>query len=196
MKPNQLIIIGGGSSITTGVNKGLWSVLRGQFTCGINHSYRHFDSTFLCCMNYMDFYDTNREELSKLPLIVTCTRPHPSEWEANTILVDKNYRLSGILAIDIGIKILGEGEIYLLGYDYSGSHFYNNKSSIYYDRGFEDRDFGEFNNSKVKIYNVSINSKIKCFSKISYSKFFKQLDNKQYNQDNLRKEIKRRFNNG
>jgi len=30
MKPNQLIIIGGGESINKGVEKGLWSALRGR----------------------------------------------------------------------------------------------------------------------------------------------------------------------
>jgi len=195
MKPKQLIIIGGGRSVSKGVQKGLWSALKGRLTCGINYSYRYFDSTCLACMNYTDFYDINRVELAKLPLIVSCKRPQPSIWEDNTILMDRSYRLSGILAIDVGIKILEEGEIYLLGYDYSGSHFYNNKNSVYYDRGFGDRDFGEFRNSKVKIYNVSLNSNINVFPKISYNTFFKHLDDSKYNQKGLVNEIRRKFCN-
>ena len=46
MKPKQLIIVGGGESINKGVNKGLWDALRGRFTCGINYSYRYFQSSY------------------------------------------------------------------------------------------------------------------------------------------------------
>jgi len=205
MKPNQLIIIGGGESINKADRKRLLSTLRGRFTCGINYSYKYFSTTFLTCMNYTDFYDTNRKELSKLPLVVSCNRPHPSKWEKNTVLVDKNYMLSGILALDVGMRILEEGEIYLLGFDYSAinnrTHFYQNAinhkgigKDQYYNRGFEDRDFRPFcNNKKIKIFNVSMKSCIKCFSKLTYHKFFKKLDNSKYNQEGLVKEIKRKI---
>ena len=204
MKPKQLIIIGGGASINQCKMKVLQDKLKGHFTCGINYSYKYFQSTFLCCMNYTDFYDVNRKELTKLPLIITCNRPHPSNWEKNTILINKNFQLSGILALYIGIE-LGIEEIYLLGFDYGAqnnkSHFYQgaiNHRGIgrdeYYNRGFEDRDFRPFcNNKKIKIYNVSIKSKIKCFSKLTYHKFFKKLDDNKYNQEELVKEIKRRI---
>ena len=205
MKPKQLIIVGGGESINKGVNKGLWDALRGRFTCGINYSYRYFQSTYLCCMNYTDFYDVNRKELAKLPLVISCDRPHPSKWEKNTVLVDKNYMLSGILALDVGMRVLEEGKIFLLGYDYNEqnnkTHFYQGEidhrgigKSAYYDRGFEDRDFRPFcNNKKIKIFNVSMKSRIKCFSKLTYNKFYKKLDDSKYNQEGLVKEIKRRI---
>jgi len=207
MKPKQLIIVGGGESINKGVNKGLWDALRGRFTCGINYSYRYFQSTYLCCMNYTDFYDVNRKELAKLPLVISCDRPHPSKWEKNTVLVDKNYMLSGILALDVGMRVLEEGKIFLLGYDYNEqnnkTHFYQGEidhrgigKSAYYDRGFEDRDFRPFcNNKKIKIFNVSMKSRIKCFSKLTYNKFYKKLDDSKYNQEGLVKEIKRRLGN-
>ena len=205
MKPKQLVIIGGGSSINKGVDKGLWAALRGCFAIGINYSYRYFDSTCLACVNYSDFYDTNRKELAKLPLIITPNRLHPSKWEKNTMLINKNFMLSGILALKVGIDILKEGEIFLLGYDYSAinkeTHFYQgdiNHRGIgrdeYYNRGFEDRDFKSFTvNNKVKIYNVSMHSRIKCFSKLSYHKFFKKLNNITYNQEELVKEIQRKL---
>ena len=207
MKPNQLIIIGGGYSITEGVKYGLKSTLRGRFTCGINYSYRYFNTTFLACMNYTDFYNVNRKELAKLPLIVSCNRPHPSILEDNTILVKKNYMLSGIFAINVGMRLLEEGEIFLLGYDYSAinnkTHFYQGEinhrgigKDNYYNRGFEERDFERFSHDKkIKIYNVSMNSKINVFSKISYNEFFKKLDNEQYNQKDLVEEIKRKLYN-
>jgi len=205
MKLKQLIIIGGGESINKADRNRLLSALRGRFTCGINYSYRYFDTTFLVCMNYTDFYSINRKELSKLPLIVSCHRQFPSKWEKNTVLVDKNYMLSGILALDVGMRILEEGEIFLLGYDYNEqnnkTHFYQGAidhrgigKSAYYDRGFEDRDFRPFcNNKKIKIYNVSMKSRIKCFSKLTYNKFYKKLDDSKYNQGGLVKEIKRKL---
>jgi len=193
-KPNQLIIIGGGKSIARIRINRLKHTLKGRLTCGINSVYKYINTTYLVCMNYTDFYDTNRTELTKLPLIVSCKRPHSSIWEKNTVLVDRNYRLSGILAIDVGLSILEEGEIFLLGFDYHGSHFYNDIGNSYYNRGFGERDFGEFRNSKIKIYNVSINSNLNMFPKISYNEFFKKLDNNnKYNQEELANYIKRRI---
>ena len=207
MKLKQLIIIGGGASINQCKMEALQDKLKERFTIGINYSYKYFQSTCLVCMNYTDFYNINRKELSKLPLIVSCHRQFPSKWEKNTILVDKNYMLSGILALDVGMRVLEEGEIFLLGYDYNEqnnkTHFYQGKidhrgigKSAYYDRGFEDRDFRPFcNNKKIKIYNVSMKSRIKCFSKLTYNKFYKKLDDSKYNQEGLVKEIKRRLGN-
>lgn len=200
MKPNQLVIIGGGQSIQEGINKNLWKRLKNTFTIGINYSYKYFKSTCLVCMNYTEFYDTNRKELKELPLIITCARPHPSKWEKNTILINKNFQLSGILALYIGIKLKVK-EIYLLGYDYSKqnnkTHFYQGdvnhlgiNQDQYYKRGFGDRDFNIDKNIKTKIYNVSLKSKINVFPKISYVQFFKQLDNIQYNQEEIRNIIR------
>ncbi|GAH15928.1 unnamed protein product, partial [marine sediment metagenome] len=70
MKPKQLIIIGGGYSIQEGIRKGLIDELKDRCVCGINYSYKYFDSTYLCCINYEDFYDKNRQELVRLPLIL------------------------------------------------------------------------------------------------------------------------------
>lgn len=201
MNNKQLIIIGGGASINEGINHDLWYKLDGHLTCGINYSFKYFNSTFLACMNYTDFYNTNRNKLKKLPLIITCSRPHSSKWLKNTILINQNFRLSGILALYIGIK-LEVKEIYLLGFDYSKqnnrTHFYQGDikhrgigQDQYYNRGFENRDFDKFKNTKTKIYNVSPNSKINSFSKINYAKFFKKLNDNKYNQKELVKEIRR-----
>ena len=107
MELKQLIIIGGGNSIQEGINKYIWKKLENTFTIGINYSYRYFQSTCLICMNYTDFYDTNRDELKDLPMIVTVDRPFPSKWEDNTILVkNEGYSLSGILALKLGMTLL------------------------------------------------------------------------------------------
>jgi len=208
----QIIIIAGGSSIKEGIYIGLWDRIKDSFSIGINYAYRYFDSTALCCMNYTDFYDINRAELKKLPLIITPDRPHPSKWEYNTLLVgNNNYFLSGILAIDIATKILEEGDtIFLLGYDYgaindikdaqgrSQTHFYQNwiehrgiGQTSYYDYlGHSYRDFEWYKGCNCKIYNVSPDSNINCFEKIDYNTFFEKLDNKTYKQHLLRAKIR------
>ena len=198
----QLIIIGGGNSILGGIKIGLLDKLEEKFTCGINYSYRYFKTTYLCCMNYTDFYDTNRKELKKLPLIVTCNRPHPSKWEKNTILVKQSFALSGMLALSIAIDLMKkEDEIFLLGYDYGSinekTHFYQDEIThngvnqiAYYDYyGHAERDFLPFNGNNV--YNVSIDSQINVFPKLSYEQFFKKLDTQAYKQEALRKAIRK-----
>ena len=62
IKPKQLIIIGGGTSIKEGIKKGLWKRLRGKWTIGINYAYRYFDSTMLCFCDskfYRKYSDTS-----------------------------------------------------------------------------------------------------------------------------------------
>jgi len=118
--------------------------------------------------------------------------------------------LTGIFALSLGIHLLDVGEIFLLGYDFGSSevltmkdgktkkpitHFYQDeikhrgvgKVNYYNAKGRAERDFAPFTNEKkVKIYNVSSQSKITVFPKISYDEFFKRLDNKKYCQTYLR----------
>lgn len=121
--------------------------------------------------------------------------------------------LTGIYALTLAIHLMDVGEVFLLGYDYSSlpqkdaknrhiTHFYQGevehrgigKDSYYVQKNREDRDFGVYKDEqKVKIYNVSLISKIKTFDKISYDEFFSKLDNNTYNQDELREEIKQKL---
>jgi len=215
----QLIIIGGGTSVSEGIVTGLKYKLEDKFVCGINYAYKYFDTTFLTCLNYTDFYDTNRKELKELPLIITCDRVHPSIWEKNTVLAKSGSSiagrpaLSGLLALDIATRILDKGdEIYLLGYDYgvineikdqqgrSQTHFYQGNeehrgigSHSYYDRSKSCSFFNQSTDNYVPIFNVSVDSNIKCFPRISYSEFYERLDEKEYNQTILRHLIHRRL---
>jgi len=81
------------------------------------------------------------------------------------------------------------------------THFYQNniehrgigKINFYNGKDRAKKDFSVYlNEKKVKIYNVSLISKIpdNIFQKISYDKFFKKLNNKQYNQNKVRAYIK------
>ena len=227
-KPNQLIIIGGGHSLKEGIDKGLWNRLKGKFTIGLNYSYNFSNSTILC---YVDgsgqFYDEERkkEKFQKLPLIIG-KKPGDIKILPNTTILKMNdvkyfrdirlgcYKsnLVGLFALSLGIYLLDEGEIYLLGYDYGAigkakdgralTHFYQNQIKHrgigkvnYFDTiGRADKDFGVYQNeSKVHIYNVSLESKITTFPKLSYAGFFEKLDNKQYNQEELRHSIKEKL---
>ena len=51
------------------------------------------------------------------------------------------------------------------------------------------------NEKKIKIYNVSLVSKVPkdVFPKISYTEFFKMLDTKMYNQAEIQKDARRRL---
>jgi len=224
-KPNQLIILGGGSSIQEGISLGLWDKIKDKFSIGTNYSYKFFSSTL---QTFVDstFFNNQREELEKLPLIIGQNRniknipanmlPIPSNSVYNRNLKGGIYsaKLCGIYSLSLAIYLLDEGEIFLLGYD-SGAinknlddkkrkitHWYQNKiehrgigKTNYYDvkdRG--DKDYGVYKQEKrVHIFNVSLQSKINIFPKISYEEFFKKLDNEIFNQEELRNYIKQKL---
>lgn len=229
MNTKQLIIIGGGTSINEGIKKGLWKNLETKFTFGLNYSYRYYQNS--TCQLYVDdnFYKEEiQKELKNHPLIIG--KHHASIAKIvnpNTIMlppIAKYYRniangiykssLCGLFALTLGIYLLDEGEIFLLGYDYSGqgkdeknrtiTHFYQEDKTIrhrgigkinyYTTKGRAEKDFEPYKNEKkVKIYNVSMISKIPTFPKITYDDFFKLLDTTSHNQDQLRDCIKEKL---
>lgn len=124
--------------------------------------------------------------------------------------------LAGIFSLSLAIYLLDVGTIYLLGYD-SGdlgqlasngkklTHFYqedlkhkgSGKVRLYNEPGRPDRDFAPFKDEQeIDIYNVSLNSKITIFPKISYDYFLFQLDPREhYDQDYIRTYIKDKLKN-
>ena len=107
-----------------------------------------------------------------------------------------NPMLCGIFALHIA-EYLNPKRIFILGYDwnrrtnlperdpnYSGKtnldiHYYKKEIPHrgigyvgFYENHNPNQYFKNFNNSKCKIYNVSLNSNIQNFSKISYQKMF------------------------
>ena len=123
--------------------------------------------------------------------------------------------LCGLFSLSLGIHLLDKGEIFLLGFDHNSSsdggkdkegklltHFYQGKIkhrgigkvNYYKAKGRADRDFGVYSEEKkIKIYNVSIDSKINTFPKISYDKFFSMLDNNVHDQMRLRQLIRKQL---
>jgi len=131
-KPNQLILVGGGSTIKEGIEKGLWDKLKDRYTIALNYSYKHLNSTFL---TYVDakFYEgrETHAEVANLPLIVGKRHMADRGIHPNTILLPSmpfwnrelnpgiySAILCGIWALSLGIYLLDEGEIFLLGYDF------------------------------------------------------------------------------
>lgn len=244
MKPNELIIIGGGASIKEGIEKGLWNKIDRRFNFGLNYSYKYFKSTVQI---YVDdkFYEKQRLELVKLPLIIGKT--HQMHVESNTITLSTGTQyfrnlsngvyspdLCGLFALSLGIYILDKGTIYLLGYDFGElrkknleepvtdpktfeenterdkrkrliTHFYQGdfehrgvgKTSYYHSKNRVRSKFKVYKNEKkIKIYNVSPNSRIPSdlIEKINYNTFFKKLNNTGHDQSELRKFIRKKLN--
>lgn len=220
----QLVIIGGGTSIKEGISKDLWKKMRNRFTFGLNYSFKYFPNPTAQLFVDDKFYIDEKQKMKNLSLIIG--KKHKITKMPNTIMLqckskyirnlkDGIYKstLVGLFALSLGIYILEEGEIYLLGFDYSAqgkdkdgrdcTHFYQGdikhrgigKTNYYTADKRADRDFGVYKNEKkVKIYNISLNSKINIFPKISYDKFFSLLNNEQCNQNKLRQYIKEKLN--
>lgn len=223
-KVKQLIIIGGGTSIKEGISKDLWKEIENKFTFGLNYSFNYFPNPTTQLFVDDEFYTDEKEKMKYLPLIIG--KEHSKiAFLPNTIMLkckskytrdlsDGVYKstLIGLFALSLGIYLLDEGTIFLLGYDFGGqkekdkrgrslTHFYQgdiNHRGIgkisYFTQERANRDFGVYKNEKkVKIYNVSLQSKINTFEKISYSQFFKILNNKRYNQNELQEQIQKKL---
>ncbi len=233
--PTQIILLGGGSSITEGIQKGLWKKLENKFTIGINYSYHHLNSTLQVYLDYK-LYNENKKDMDKLPLIITKTGkklPLNTTQLKSISTYHRDVRqgcykgsLSGIYSVSLGIHLLNEGDLFLLGYDYDPlkdkngkyikdkkgrfiTHYYQNmpdkngkiiehrgigKVNYYGARGRADRDFGVYKQEKkVHIFNVSLQSKINTFPKISYDQFFKMLNKNTFNQNELRTFVKNKL---
>ena len=123
--------------------------------------------------------------------------------------------LTGIFSLTVASYLMNyAGTIFLLGFDWDkrdkktvDPKAYSSYSTIqthYYDdikhRGtgyvgyYENHDpqyfFKYFKEPKLKIYNVSLQSNIETFEKISYEKMFDLLSQETINQNELREEIK------
>jgi hypothetical protein len=128
-----------------------------------------------------------------------------------------NDVLAGLFTLSLGIYLLDVGEIYLLGYDFGPSEGKDSQGRAlthYNQEEFTHRGTGRTEwylnplkekfkhevlfapyetETKVKIYNVSLNSRIQTFPKISYQEFFRRLSPETYNQNNLHQYIKEKL---
>ncbi len=227
VKPSQIVIIGGGTSLKEGIDKGLWNRLIGKYTIGLNHIYRYFPRPTIESYVDVDFYNNEYKGLKNIPLIIGKYHCNlEKKAYPNTVMLQclpDYYRdlkggiykdsLVGLFALSLAIYLLDKGEIFLLGYDYGSNgnkdklgrkvtHFNQGeinhtgmgKTNYYETIGRADKDFGVYTKEeKVKIYNVSLNSKINTFPKISYNEFFDKLKNGQVDQTKIRREARQKL---
>lgn len=160
-----------------------------------------------------DIYD----ELKELPLIIGINHNGVEEFKLNnTLLLNKSEKenLTGVFALKLALRLMETGTVYLLGFDWTRrtglperdpnynpksdvpTHYYNNINHRgigyvgYYENHNADRDFNKLiKKDTIKIYNVSPESNIDCFEKISYQKFYELLTPEIADQGNLRKDI-------
>jgi len=136
MQIKDIIIVGGGKSISKGLETGLKEHLKDKCVILINHAYNHFEGTFLC-FGDKDFYaamhvkydKTNPDiykELGELPLIIGAKKNNDldSVLHPNTIMINsprlelgKAPVLTGLFALALAEKLEPE-QIFLLGFDW------------------------------------------------------------------------------
>lgn len=127
--PKQIIVLGGGFSVSEGISKGLWDRIKNHFVIGINFASpvfipsMPFEPTILSFRDKEPFYERYKEELKSVPLIV-------GKWHKdlegtklpNTILLKNVYGgLAGVWSLNLVIKLLDEeSEVFILGFDCGG----------------------------------------------------------------------------
>jgi len=226
LETKQLVIIGGGSSIQEGISKDLWSKLENKFVIGLNYSYKYFSNPTVQCFVDHEFYSKEYDDLKSLGLIIgksqktlklhdnTITMTCSGQYNRDVRKAVYKASLVGIFALSLGIYLLDEGEIFLLGYDFGElttekdaknrviTHFYQGqtehrgigKNSYYNISNKANDDFKVYSKeTRCKIYNVSMKSKIDIFDKISYDEFFTKLDKNIINNEEIRKDIRNKL---
>ncbi len=245
MNIDQIFIIGGGHSIKTLIEQGLWDKLKNTFTIGVNYSFRDFDSTILSTADF-GFYEGkvaqkleqhprkkislwNKKvydpsfyaELTNVPLIVAPNREDMmGKRLSNTMFLPYSTHiyhgkesflkgiysanLSGLWAIGVAIELLRrKGQIFLLGFDFGdlgqGTHYYehSNHRGVGYTKWY-DKELFRVNShfecwlqeKDIKIYNVSLSSKITCLSKYTSDTFFTKIKELPESQVALRNQIR------
>lgn len=132
---------------------------------------------------------------------------------------DIQINLTGIFALSLAVKLKVE-TVFLLGFDWTrlteeqkgnkicssslnyniDIHYYGNEIKHrgsgyvnFYEGHNPSNYFKFFEKCSSKIYNVSLNSNITSFEKISYEQMFNLLSTNKYNQEELRVEIKNKL---
>jgi hypothetical protein len=183
---NQIVIIGGGPSVSEGVEKNLWEKLNDKWTIGCNSIYKFLTPTVLTFVDYRQFYSLFRNEIKDIPYIVGKYYPLlEEEKHQNTTLLRVSREFSqdlkqgvycgllcGLFSISLAQYFLAQqGEIYLLGFDFGSNgqvegvaktHFYQGKEPIVHPGIGKDGFYKRV--EKVKLF--------ECFSKINGIKIY------------------------
>jgi hypothetical protein len=143
----EIIILGGGLSISEGISLGLKDLIKDKCTLTINYAYKHFSHTLMVFGDYGLYvpleakkenkrkYPDIYEELKKEPLIIYANdKNNLGNWQLpNTLFIKTNseyntnplkqefynHFLSGIYTLSLAQFLLDyKGTIFLLGYDF------------------------------------------------------------------------------
>lgn len=130
---NKIVIVGGGASISEGVDKGLWKFLEDKYTIGCNFSYIFLKQPTMQCFVDHKFFIENRQCLLSLPLVIgnyhngiMQAKPDNTKLMKTTHQYDRTLKtgvysasLCGLFTLSLAIYLGGPGsEIYLLGMDF------------------------------------------------------------------------------
>jgi hypothetical protein len=160
----------------------------------------------------------HRDLVQKFPLCITTDGSQIKSKPSTLISIQRTYLYAGLLtgefALALASYLLNEnGNLFILGYDWTQktkseevpeTHYYSdteiNHKGQHLTQHYDTHDAGKVFrrflnlNNNLKIYNVSLNSNIPTFKKITYPEMFSLLNKETYNQDELRKYIKEKLN--
>jgi hypothetical protein len=184
MKPNQLIILGGGVSVNAGIELDLWDKIKDHYVIGLNFSFKTFNPTFTCFVDPISFYRTYKGDIFNLPLIVgRYSKDIVKDIWPNTILLKDawiykrdcsegvyNIFLCGIFGLSLAIYLadkMGIKDIFMLGID--GGMIIEDKDKFgkYRSHYYQDQ-FIHKGTGKIKTYHKddAIHNMYKAFEQV------------------------------
>ena len=93
MKPKQLIILGGGTSIREGINSGLWSKLQGKFVFSLNEGAFFFFNDTIPVFVDETFYKDNLDIYKEFPFVIGHKTPETERFKLdNTVLLKSEHK--------------------------------------------------------------------------------------------------------
>lgn len=221
----SVILVGGGTSVTEGIEKDLWNKIKDKTIWSLNYGFMTMpylpqrevwvDGSFfknnMIALNDLankdvDMVAKHNSFIGNLPKLTSYESTRNRLEYVGKLGKEKNrifcghQGFVGTFALHLAICD-GFNEIFLLGYDYgvppdkkdkTETHYYQNKlkvissgfkrPQIYLDQNnkvkLDVEDYKVFLQEKdVKIWNVSVNSNISYFEKITWKVFFEKIKN-------------------
>lgn len=219
----EVVIIGGGKSIEDCNNLNLNEIFKNTLVIGCNIACRFFTTT---CNIFLDanVYYKYGNAIKQSPTVGLWRNLEEFKYpEVYWLPMKSTYsmidsegmytgNLTGIAAISLATYLLkGQGNVYLLGYDWTTNkeertHFHNVGDNYFegygkiefYKNNPPDKELSPFlKESKINFINVNPNSNINTFPKISYVELATRLnhkfDNILYTQELLKTYVKARL---
>jgi hypothetical protein len=200
----DIFLLAGGASARylNAIDNGLFLFLQDKCCIGINCSYKFVNTTCSSGIDETLYNDKEKhDEIKQLPLWIGKDHRYIRVKESNSIFLkpSKKYdrdlkegvykaSLSGIFALSLAIKLLDEGTVYLLGYDYGsividGKELTDSKGrplTHWHQEDFEQRGTGK--NSWYKQTRLDETTKVRRpYAEIEFEPFASESKVKIYN---------------